>query len=306
MKKVFLGLVAAFLLASGLTGCASLSGSKSVAIDAYPAGTSVVIYDAKGNKVEVDGTFRSGGTVTLPKTATYTFEASKENYAPKKVTVKPKFNHLFWGNFLLAGVGVGVGSVLGESTSDELFSYSYFAYGIGAIGVIGIFYDIFTGSLQTMPSQPITFSLEMTPEGLAQQAAQQTAQKQAEVEKKQAEAEANELKRNPKGLDRSQYKEISVEDFTFDMVAGNLKVGTRVCFEDNFLGKPTGTEYRFNGVNALLTLSSTHNFVRDIPESYFTGILLGRYIPQFTTVTVYVTVTKTGEYGTGSVDIVEW
>jgi hypothetical protein len=124
--------------------------------------------------------------------------------------------------------------------------------------------------------------------------------------KKKADAEALEKKQNPNNLNRSAYKEITVEDFSFDMVAGNLAVGSKVCFNDNFLRKPTGTEYTFKNVNFGLTLSSNHNFVRDIPESCFTGMIWGSYVPSMTRVKVFVTVKKTGQAGTCSVDIVEW
>ena len=134
-------------------------------------------------------------------------------------------------------------------------------------------------------------------------AAAKEAKKKAEEE---AKAAAKEAKFNPNKLDRSQYKGITVSDFTFDMVAGNLAAGTKVAFTAKFMGKPTGTNYMFDGVNTLITLSSSHNFVRDMPNSCF-----GRYqglfgwLPQ-ESVKVFVTVKKPGQTGECSVDIVEW
>jgi hypothetical protein len=143
----------------------------------------------------------------------------------------------------------------------------------------------------------------------AQQKAEAEA-KRAEEEatakaEKEAEAAAKEAKFNPNKLDRSQYKEITVEDFSFDMAAGNLPVGTKVAFKAKFFSKPTGTSYRFQDVG-LITLSSTHNFVRDMPDYCFGPYqsLFG-WIPQ-TFVKVYATVKKSGQTGEASVEIVEW
>jgi hypothetical protein len=137
----------------------------------------------------------------------------------------------------------------------------------------------------------------------AQEKAEQTAANEA---KKRVDVEAKESKQNPNGLDRSKYKEITVEDFSFDMVAGKLSIGSKFCFQAKFFTKPTGTNYRFDDVNMALTLSSDHNFVRDIPERCFAaGQGLFGWENQ-RSVKIFVTVTKTGQTGTCSVDIVEW
>jgi tetratricopeptide (TPR) repeat protein len=128
----------------------------------------------------------------------------------------------------------------------------------------------------------------------------------ADIQKKKA-AEAKEAKFNPNKFDRSQYKEITVEDFSFDMVAGKFNAGTKISFKAKFLTKPTGMNYRFEDVNSLITFSTTHNFVRDIPDRCF-----GPYQHAFLgwqsqdSVKIFVTVKKPGQSGECSVDIVEW
>jgi hypothetical protein len=126
-----------------------------------------------------------------------------------------------------------------------------------------------------------------------------------EAQKKE-EAAANELKFNPGKLDRSKYKEITVEDFSFDMVAGKLPAGSKVAFKAMFLTKPTGTKYLFDDVNIFITLSSNHNFVRDMPEACFGAYsFYGTWVEQ-RSVKVFVTVKKPGQNGECTVDIVEW
>lgn len=143
-----------------------------------------------------------------------------------------------------------------------------------------------------------------TPEEVAVFEAQQKTEAEA---KKKAEEEAKDAKFNHKKLDRSQYKGITVEDFSFDMVAGNLAAGSKVAFEAMFFTKPTGTKYMFKDVDMGITMSSDHNFVRDIPDICFNSVynsFVG-HIPQ-RTVRVYLTVKKPGKYGECSADIINW
>lgn len=134
--------------------------------------------------------------------------------------------------------------------------------------------------------------------------AKQKAEAEAEREARAVEKEA---KFNPNKLDRSKYKEITVEDFSFDMVAGNMPVGTKVAFEAKFLTKPTGTTYKFHNINYLITLSTVHNFVRDMPNYCFGPhqTLFG-WEYQAAPVKIFLTVKKAGEYGECSVDIIDW
>lgn len=132
------------------------------------------------------------------------------------------------------------------------------------------------------------------------------AKRKAEQEAKEAEAAAQEAGFNPNKLDRSKYKEITVEDFSFDMTAGKLPAGTKVAFEAEFLGKPTGTTYSFRNISSLITMSTTHNFVRDMPRGCFGQYqLFGSWMPQ-ESVKLFVTVKKPGKTGECSVDIIEW
>jgi hypothetical protein len=65
----------------------------------------------------------------------------------------------------------------------------------------------------------------------ARQKAEAEAKEKAEAE---ARAAANEAKFNPNKLDRSLYKKITAEDFSFDMSAGKLPAGSKVAFEPKF------------------------------------------------------------------------
>jgi hypothetical protein len=127
----------------------------------------------------------------------------------------------------------------------------------------------------------------------------------AEAERLAA-AQAKEAKQNPNGLDRSQYRKITVEDFSFDMVAGNFSAGTKVTFQAKFFTKPTGTNYRFDDVNLQITLSSNHNFVRDIPQRCFEGGQGWFGYESQRSVQIYATVRKTGQTGEATVDIIDW
>jgi hypothetical protein len=133
--------------------------------------------------------------------------------------------------------------------------------------------------------------------------AERNAALDAEIAKRSAEIKAEmEAKYNPNKLDRSQYSEITVEDFSFDMVAGRLAAGAKVTFKTQFLTRPTGTSYRFKNVDPLITLSTAHNFVRDTPDKLFDS----SRSTDDRTVKIYVTVKKPGQSGECSVDILEW
>lgn len=123
----------------------------------------------------------------------------------------------------------------------------------------------------------------------------------ADAKKKEEEAKYW-TNRNPSNLDRSLYKEIEVEDFSFDMVSGKLRAGSKVRFSAKFYTKPTGTSYKFHDVDFNISLNSRHNFVKYMVDSDFRA----PYGYSQSPVTVYVTVQQTGKYGKCSVDIVDW
>ena len=87
--------------------------------------------------------------------------------------------------------------------------------------------------------------------------------------------------------------------------AGKLPVGSKVAFNAMFLTKPTGTKYIFNGVEIGITISSNHNFARDMGEDYFSSSYSYGFLRRQNPVTVYLTVKKPGQYGECSVDIID-
>jgi hypothetical protein len=172
---------------------------------------------------------------------------------------------------------------------------------------IGVYYRIGGIDRRWEPKLDKIEGLMSIEEADAREAQQKAEREAAEAAKKKAEAAALEVKQNPSNINRALYKGIKVEDFSFDMVAGNIKVGTKVAFRAKFFTKPTGTEYRFQDLNLAITLSSNHNFVRDMPATCFGGVqsqFWGYQSQQY--VVIYVTVKKAGKYGEATVDIVEW
>jgi hypothetical protein len=132
-------------------------------------------------------------------------------------------------------------------------------------------------------------------------AARRKAEAEALAARRKAEAEAHEAKQNPNRLDRSLYRVIKLEEFSFDMVTGRLPVGSKVAFMAQFSIKPTGTRYHFGYVDFSITVSTTHNFVLDIPDRYF-----GIFSDRDKEVKVYLTIKRAGQRGECSVDIIEW
>ncbi len=125
-------------------------------------------------------------------------------------------------------------------------------------------------------------------------------------EKSNAKKEALEKLQNPNNLNRTEYKHMDAEKFSFNMISENIPVGSKILFIDNFITKPTDNSYKFSKIDLFIRLKSSHDFVSDIPEQYFTGFWLDNYVPIMTTVKVYVTVIKVGKNGECSIDIIEW
>jgi hypothetical protein len=287
------------LFLTGVTGCASMGGysGKTLYISSKPNGATVTIYDRTGEKIQETITPAS---VYMNGKSPFRIEITKNDYEKAVFEVKKGFNSAYWDN---------IPAVL-----------------VGGIGLVGLIYDPLVGAVIKLSPNPIDAKLSFTPEALAAQEARRkiVAEEQARITAEKAEAERlaaeerqrqkeadaaiREAKFNPNKLDRSQYREIKAEDFSFDMVAGRLAVGTKVVFSAKFWTKPTGTNYRFENVNSLITLSTTHNFVRDMPDICFEGhqsFFYGGWLPQ-TSVKIFVTVKRTGQSGECSVDIVEW
>lgn len=112
--------------------------------------------------------------------------------------------------------------------------------------------------------------------------------------------------RNPDNLNRSEYTRMSASDFSFNMVAGNLPVGSKVRFTTRFLTRPTSPRYMFADVNPLLTLTSRHNFAGNMGREYFEHTRILGHLHEPAQVNVYVTVTRTGQMGEATIDIMSW
>ena len=114
--------------------------------------------------------------------------------------------------------------------------------------------------------------------------------------------------RNPNNLDRSQYRQLSVSNFSFEMVAGNLPVNSKYFIRGiYFLTKPTETSYKFKDINFGITLNSRYNFVSYLQNQHFGEVYVGlNLIFPHWPVDIYVTVLRTGQYGECSIDIMDW
>ena len=328
MKRNLWIAVLLVIIGSLLSNCATIldEGNQKLTVETTPSRADITVENSKGETII---TASSPCAIELKGKGIgpFTIEANSSNYMPEKRTLKKKFKHVFWFNFLISGISIGGGlaykAIIAENATAEyrkttnILSYAIMGAGGGA-GLIGALYDVLSGNTYGFDESKIEIPLKMTTEAIAAQEAQARAEAQQREEaeaKRKAEAEAkaaalaaeNETKFNPNGLDRSKYKNISVEDFSFDMVAGKLSVGTKLAFSAKFLTKPTGTSYLLHGVNGALTLSTTNNFIRNMPNKCFesTRNLYGGWDEQVY-VKVYVTVKRTGQLGECSVDIVEW
>jgi hypothetical protein len=312
-KSVYVTFV--LVLMNMFTSCASFMGTGiKVDLNSTPSMATATITDSKNKIVD---TIITPGKIALPKAGKYTITFSKPEYISSEVSITSKFNRSFWLNFVIGALG-GAGIAIGSNmSSGKDYGIGIYGYSFAGLGIVGALYDIFTGNLTGVSQKSATIVLVKTPEAQAREtaAAERKAQLAAEEEaKRKAEAEerlaamaaAQEVKSNPNKLDRSQYKKTAVEDFSFDMVAGKLPAGSKVAFEAEFFIKPTGTKYSFDDVNIGITISSDHNFVRDMPAWCFGSTnIVGQRKPQ-EPVTVYVTVKKSGQYGECSVDIIDW
>jgi hypothetical protein len=192
MKKIIFGVVAVILI-SELTSCASILGSgKVLNLESVPSDVTATITDSKGNVIVTTTVPRE---VTLPKAGNYDVKFSKTDFIPQKVSVRKKFNHSYWLNFFAAGIGVSTHIFVYPYNEFGFNAYKIAGYGIGAIGLIGIFLDIFNGSLVGITPETVNVNLKLTPETLAAQAAAREAEEKAKAEERakiQAEREAKE------------------------------------------------------------------------------------------------------------------
>jgi hypothetical protein len=191
MKKSSWGLVFAFLFAGILSGCASMLGNgETVKLSTNPADSTVIVYDSKGTVVE---TVITQSEISFNKAGNYTIEINRTDYTMERISVKRKFNHSFWLNFLVTGIGASSALIFDPNFEFQRNNYlAYAGYGVGIIGIVGIFYDIFTGSLVGITPEKINVNLRLTPEAMARQEAEklermarQESQRLAEAEERQ-------------------------------------------------------------------------------------------------------------------------
>jgi hypothetical protein len=199
MKTSVYILTCVCLFSGVFTGCASFFGNgKTIKLNTNTENSTVIIHDRRGNVID---TVTTPYDMSLKKADDYILEFNKTDFMPQTITVKRKFNHSFWLNFLAAGVGVG-SHLFFSSYDDYDFNinngYKVAGYGIGAIGVFGIFYDIFKGSLFGVTPEKVNVNLELTPEAFTRQETQrqaealarQEAQRLAEAERQEAQRQA--------------------------------------------------------------------------------------------------------------------
>jgi hypothetical protein len=197
MKRAALGLFTVLFFYE-LTGCASFLGTgKKLDIKSDPDGTTIIIYDEKGDRINETV---APGVISFEKAADYTIEASRNDYTTEKTVVKKKFNHVFWLNLLIGGIGLGYSLGIDPLLQAEpLNTYALAGYGLGAVGLIGTAFDLFAGSLTGITPNKINFSLKMTPEALAAREARELAEKEArekaETERRQVIASEQEALR---------------------------------------------------------------------------------------------------------------
>jgi len=148
MKKTSWIFAFALLNISFLTGCASILGSgKTVQLNKNPVDAAVIAYDSKGNKTEIVTTAEK---ISFKKAGNYTLEFSQKDYMPDIRYVNKKFNHSFWLNFLISGLGASGIMLNRQNVPFPLYPYSsniyaYAGYGLGEIGIIGVLIDLFSG-----------------------------------------------------------------------------------------------------------------------------------------------------------------
>jgi hypothetical protein len=183
------------------TGCASMFGNKkTVELNTNPARSTAIVYDRKGTTIETTST---PNKIKFKKAGSYTVEFNMNDYLPETISIKKKFNHSFWLNFLVSGIGVSTVMIFDPHFEFQRNNYyAYAGYGLSAIGVVGVLYDIFSGSLVGVSPEKVNLNLKLTPEATARREeerhetlARQEAQRQAEAEEREAKRQAETLER---------------------------------------------------------------------------------------------------------------
>jgi hypothetical protein len=166
-KTAFLSALA--LLAAALSGCAT-AGKNILHVTSDPVSAKVVVFDRAGNAL---------GETTTPvsfmiKNEYACIEISNEGYTPQRIVIgrdiKKKFNPLYLLNFAVAAGGIGMGIGLNHAAADSHDNHftrtvSYYAFGIGALGVLGAIIDPFSGSVTKTSPESVHIRLEASPHG---------------------------------------------------------------------------------------------------------------------------------------------
>ncbi|AEF83936.1 putative lipoprotein [Treponema primitia ZAS-2] len=282
MKRFIMGSLLVLFFLSILTSCASLLGenSKTLAIKSDPANATAIIYDSNNNRVAEKLTPTE---IILKKAGKYTIEIEKEEYSPVKkvVPVKKQFNHAFWLNFLISGVGLGYSLALDPIfTTDPLNAYALAGYGLGAVGIIGIFYDIAKGSLTSVSPKEVNFNLNMTQAALAIKEAQEKEKQRIAAEKAENERLSAEAKRNDEEAKRKAEEEANRYDASkFTVVPTNFKP-SRYAPADLFEAVAASKKLQ-------ISLNKQEAVANEFASAFMLG-LGGSYIENFVSEAVFV------------------
>jgi hypothetical protein len=163
MKKISRLRALTLLIVPVLTGCAS-TGGKMLRITSEPDSAGVVVFDREGKALGKTAT-----PVSFAVKDDYSYiEISKDGYDSQRIVigreVKRKFNSLYLLNFAVAAGGAGAGIALNRAAAggtDNHFiqTASYYAFGLGALGVVGAIADPLAGSLTQISPHSVHVTL---------------------------------------------------------------------------------------------------------------------------------------------------
>jgi hypothetical protein len=156
-------LLPALLLALFLSGCAT-TGGKTLSISSEPSAAKVAVFDRQGRSLGESVT-----PISLAVRNEFAYiEISSEGYSPRRIVfgqdVKKKFNPLYLLNFALAGAGAGAGIALNQAADSGGGQFaktaSYYAFGLGVLGLAGAVVDPIAGSLVKISPRSLHIKLQ--------------------------------------------------------------------------------------------------------------------------------------------------
>jgi hypothetical protein len=160
-------LLVTLLFAPLLSGCATTGGKMMLKITSEPSSASIVVFDRQGKALGETTT-----PVSFAVKSEYSYiEIRKDNYSPQRIVigqdVKKKFNPLYLLNFAVAGAGIGAGIGLNQAAGNHNSQFaetvSYYAFGLGALGLLGAIVDPFAGSLTRISPNSAHITLQAAP-----------------------------------------------------------------------------------------------------------------------------------------------